>query len=76
MAPVMQTLSPTVSPWNVPLPQAETPEEETPDEDPRHSTLHLLWEQGVTDPVELARRTGLGRGEVDLLLSLRGRRAL
>ena len=76
MVPVMQTLSPTVSPWNVPLPQAEVPKEETSEEDPRHITLHLLWEQGVTDPVELARRTGLGRGEVDLLLSLRGRRAL
>ena len=68
---VMETLAPSVSPWH-----NAAPPEEAADDDPRHATLHALWEQGVTDPVELARRTGLGRGEVDLLLSLRGRRAL
>jgi len=41
-----------------------------------HAPLYALLEEGVTDPAEIARRTGLGRGEVDLILSLRARRAL
>lgn len=44
--------------------------------DPRHVALNMLLEDGITDPSEIARRTGLGRGEVDLILSLRARRAL
>ena len=44
--------------------------------DPRHAPLYALLDQGITDPVEIARRTGLGRGEVELILSLRARRAL
>ena len=43
--------------------------------DPRHEPVYALLASGVTDPVEIARRTGLGRGEVDLILSLRDRRA-
>ena len=38
--------------------------------------MYALLASGVADPVEIARQTGLGRGEVDLILSLRGRRAL
>ena len=41
-----------------------------------HAPLYALLEAGVTDPAEITRRTGLGRGEVDLILSLRARRAL
>lgn len=41
-----------------------------------HAPLYALLDEGVTDPAEIARRTGLGRGEVDLILSLRARRAL
>lgn len=41
-----------------------------------HAHLYALLDEGVTDPAEIARRTGLGRGEVDLILSLRARRAL
>jgi hypothetical protein len=41
-----------------------------------HASLYALLDEGVTDPAEIARRTGLGRGEVDLILSLRARRAL
>ncbi len=41
-----------------------------------HAALYALLDEGVTDPAEIARRTGLGRGEVDLILSLRARRAL
>jgi len=40
-----------------------------------HAALSALVAEGVTDPAEIARRTGLGRGEVDLILSLRARRA-
>jgi len=40
-----------------------------------HAALSALLSEGVTDPAEIARRTGLGRGEVDLILSLRARRA-
>jgi len=41
-----------------------------------HAPLYALLDEGVTDPAEIVRRTGLGRGEVDLILSLRARRAL
>lgn len=44
--------------------------------DPRYEPVYALLAAGVADPVEIARRTGLGRGEVDLILSLRDRRAL
>ena len=44
--------------------------------DPRFQPVYALLASGITDPVEVARRTGLGRGEVDLILSLRDRRAL
>ncbi len=44
--------------------------------DPRYDPVYVLLASGVADPVEIARRTGLGRGEIDLILSLRGRRAL
>ncbi len=44
--------------------------------DPRHASAYALVDAGTTDPVEIARQTGLGRGEVDLILSLRARRAI
>ena len=46
-----------------------------PAPDPRYLPVYALLNDGVTDPVEIARRTGLGRGEVELILSLRARRA-
>ena len=46
-----------------------------PEADPRHQPVFALLAEGVTDPAEIARRTGLGRGEVDLILSLHARRA-
>ena len=46
-----------------------------PEPDPRLAPVYALLEAGVFDPVEIARQTGLGRGEVDLILSLRDRRA-
>ena len=44
-------------------------------EDPYAPALALA-DAGVLDPTEIARRTGLGRGEIELLLNLRARRAL
>ncbi len=46
-----------------------------PAPDPRYAPVYALLEAGVFDPVEIARQTGLGRGEVDLILSLRRRGA-
>ena len=43
--------------------------------DDPYAPVLALAADGVTDPAEIARRTGLGRGEVELLLALRGRRA-
>ena len=43
--------------------------------DPRYAPVYALLNAGISDPVEIARQTGLGRGEIDLILSLRGRRA-
>ncbi len=63
-------------------PEAERPESERPEPaaeplpDPRYEPVYTLLAAGVADPAEIARRTGLGRGEVELILSLRDRRAL
>ena len=48
--------------------------EEAPDA--RYAPVYALLDAGETDPQEIARRTDLSRGEVDLILSLRARRAL
>ena len=56
--------------------RAEHLEAAEPSPDPRYAPVYALLASGVADPVEIARQTGLGRGEVDLILSLRGRRAL
>ena len=42
-------------------------------EDARYAPVHALIAEGVTDAGEIARRTGLGQGEVLLLLGLRER---
>ena len=44
--------------------------------DPRYAPVYALLDAGVSDPAEIARQTQLSRGEVDLILSLRGRRTL
>lgn len=58
-----------------PKPEPAKQEPET-DLDPRHAQMADLVASGVSDPAALARQTGLGRAEVDLLLSLRSRRVL
>ena len=42
----------------------------------RYAPVYALLDEGVTASEEIARRTGLSRGEIDLILSLRARRAL
>ena len=44
--------------------------------DARYEAIYALLDAGVSDPQEITRRAGLSRGEVDLILSLRDRRAL
>lgn len=39
-----------------------------------YAPIHALADAGETDAAEIARQTGISRGEVDLVLSLRGRR--
>lgn len=46
-----------------------------PPPDARYAQVYALLASGVSDPAEIVRQTGLGRGEVDLILSLRDRRA-
>ena len=60
---------PAPAPASVPAPvEAEAA-------DDKYAPALALAAAGVTDPTEIARRTGLGRGEVELLLNLRARRA-
>lgn len=55
------------------LPAAPPPSYLTPEE-ARYRPVYALADAGETDPAEIARQTGLPRGEVDLVLSLRTRR--
>lgn len=43
-------------------------------EEMRYRPVYALADAGETDPAEIARQTGLPRGEVELVLSLRARR--
>ena len=60
----------------IPEPISQPKPERPAEPDPRYGPVYALIDTGISDPVEIARQTGLGRGEVDLILSLRGRRAL
>lgn len=48
--------------------------EEAP-QDERYSAVYALADSGVTDAREIARRTGLECGEIELILTLRVRRS-
>lgn len=65
---------PPAFPFAPDLSPAAQPSDSLPE--PRYEPVYALLASGVADPVEIARRTGLGRGEVDLILSLRDRRTL
>ena len=69
MMPHTSTLVPS------PEPAGSEPIAEEP-VDARYVPVYELLAAGVTSPDEIVRRTGLGRGEVDLIISLRARRAL
>ena len=71
------TSSGPLSPEPVGLPELRSSPKPVnpPEPDPRYQPVYALLASGISDPVEIARQTGLGRGEVDLILSLRGRRA-
>ncbi len=47
-----------------------------PPEDSRYAAIYALVASGVTDSIEIARRTGLGRGEVELHMGLHARNVL
>jgi len=42
----------------------------------QYAPVYTLLDEGVTEASEIARRTGLSRGEVDLILGLRARQVL
>ncbi len=71
-----ELFAPPPAPLPVPPAPGLSPLPADPPPDPQYAPVYALLALGVADPVEIARRTGLGRGEVDLILSLRGRRAL
>jgi len=64
--------------FEAPLVPAVTVPEAVPEPPPetRYAPVYALLALGLSDPAEIARQTGLGRGEVDLILSLRDRRVL
>lgn len=73
--------SPLAAP--APPPPAEPVETQPPaadnvpiNPDDRYAAIYALIASGVTDSVEIARRTGLGRGEVELHMGLHARNVL
>lgn len=59
---------PPVAPVSAPPPLRLTPEEA------RYLPIHALADAGEADAAAIARQTGLPRGEIELVLSLRARR--
>ena len=51
------------------------PDSQQAEHEERYAPAYALADDGVTDAAEIARRTGLGQGEVELILGLRARRA-
>ncbi|BDI34382.1 hypothetical protein CCAX7_64330 [Capsulimonas corticalis] len=61
---------------SAPEPSASEPEKPEPEEDDRYAAIYAMLASGVTSSTEIARRTGMGRGEVELILGLRARNVL
>ena len=89
LQPLPPTPAPAASPQEAaarprPQPAAEVPTSNgasapespplTPDD--RYAAIYALIAAGITDSVEIARRTGLGRGEVELHMGLHARNVL
>ncbi|MCW3059802.1 MAG: hypothetical protein JWQ02_1623 [Capsulimonas sp.] len=66
----------------IPKSPTEAPEPVAPEAPPaplendRYAAIYAMLASGVTDSTEIARRTGMGRGEVELILGLRARNVL
>lgn len=54
---------------------ASVPNTEQREHEERYAPAYALADSGVSDAGEIARRTGLGQGEVELILGLRDRSA-
>lgn len=54
---------------------AGVPSSQQAEHEERYAPAYALADAGVTDAGEIARRTGLGQGEVELILGLRARGA-
>ena len=63
--------------WAAPVGQAPAPASNAPqaEHEERYAPAYALADAGVSDAGEIARRTGLGQGEVELILGLRARSA-
>lgn len=67
---------PVSEPATVPAPPASPPPLPLMPEEARYQPVFALADAGQADPAEIARQTGLPRGEVELVLSLRARRTV
>ncbi|MEO7719207.1 MAG: hypothetical protein ABIY70_23660 [Capsulimonas sp.] len=83
-APV-EAPAPTAVPESAAAPEPPVKEAESvvadappaaPVENDRYAAIYSMIASGVTDSTEIARRTGMGRGEVELILGLRARNVL
>lgn len=62
-----------IRPLSAPVTSTSAP---APGQDDRYAAIYALIAAGITDSVEIARRTGLGRGEVELHMGLHARNVL
>ncbi len=67
---------PASPPLTAPAPPAAPPPLPLMPEEARYQPVFALADAGQADPAEIARQTGLPRGEVELVLSLRARRTV
>jgi hypothetical protein len=70
------TWAPSSSAEAAPRPEQPEPEPVSINPDDRYAPIYALIAAGITDSVEIARRTGLGRGEVELHMGLHARKVL
>jgi hypothetical protein len=66
----------TVLPVSAALPSVPRASAATVAPNAQYAPVYALLDEGVSEASEIARRTGLSRGEVDLILGLRARQVL
>jgi hypothetical protein len=71
-AAAQSTVDPGIRPMSTPAAAPSAPATQ----DDRYAAIYALIAAGITDSVEIARRTGLGRGEVELHMGLHARNVL